>query len=233
MKALLAGFGFPYEWNPKHQAKVGLLPRNGDTKDSDIIWCSVDPCYVFHPSNAFETSDGNITLDVIAHATMFAQSTQGPDSRSSAFERWTISPSQQNVTRTVINAEIQEFPRINESYTGKTYRYAYTVALNSDEHAYFAPSSFLNKYDLIDSSRIQHHFGDDNFPSEFVFVSRQSSSAEDDGWLMGYVVNLQSQTSDLVILNAHDLSHQASIHIPSRIPSGFHGNWLAQTISAA
>jgi carotenoid cleavage dioxygenase-like enzyme len=90
LKTLLAGHAFPYTWNPDHPARVGVLPLEG--RGSDIVWCTVDPCYVFHPCNAFETTDGQVIVDVVAHASMFADSTQGPDSRQSAFERWTIDP---------------------------------------------------------------------------------------------------------------------------------------------
>ena len=227
MKALVAGFGFPYKWNPEHPARVGLLPRNGSS--ADIVWCPVAPCYAFHPSNAFENDDGTVTLDLVTHATMFAESTQGPDSRDVAFERWTIDPSQHSVARKTISSDAQEFPRANENYTGQPYRYAYTVALKIDKDNQFTASQYVYKYDLQTGTRSHYDFGSTQYPSEFVFVPKPHSSAEDDGWLMGYVVNLQTQASELVILNAGDLSHQASVQIPSRIPSGFHGNWIAQT----
>ena len=53
-------------------------------------------------------------------------------------------------------------------------------------------------------------------------------AAEDEGWLMGYVVDMAHQTTDLVILDAHHFSGppQAIVRIPHRIPSGFHGNWV-------
>jgi 8'-apo-carotenoid 13,14-cleaving dioxygenase len=46
---------------------------------------------------------------------------------------------------------------------------------------------------------------------------------------MGYVVNTADETTDLVILNAQNFegTPQAVIHIPHRIPPGFHGNWVA------
>ena len=90
MKMVLAGYRFPYTWNPKHPARVGLLPRAGDAED--IIWVPVAPCYVFHPANAFETADGRVVVDVVAHDTMFAHSTQGPDSQASRVpsRRWAM-----------------------------------------------------------------------------------------------------------------------------------------------
>ena len=59
-------------------------------------------------------------------------------------------------------------------------------------------------------------------------MPRKGGTAEDDGWLMGYVVNMAEETTDLVILNAQDFEAAplATVHIPHRIPPGFHGNWV-------
>ena len=227
LKTLLAGHPFPYAWNPEHRARVGLLPREG--RGSDIVWCDVDPCYVFHPCNAFETEDGRVLVDVAAHATMFAESTQGPDSRQAAFERWTIDPAARRVVRQVLDAEPQEFPRCDERRLGKPYRYAYSMPLDREDTALGA-KSFLIKHDLQAGRRETHAFGPQRFPGEFVFVPKHADAAEDEGWLMGYVVNMADQSTDLVILDAQQFSGppQAVVHIPHRVPPGFHGNWVPQ-----
>jgi 8'-apo-carotenoid 13,14-cleaving dioxygenase len=226
MKTLLAGHAFPYSWNPDHKARVGLLPREG--KNEDVIWCDVEPCYVFHPCNAYETDDGMVIVDVIAHETMFASSTQGPDSKKVTFERWTIDAATQKVTRKVIDANPQEFPRLDERLTGKPYRYAYTMPLAFVKDD-FVSAPHLIKHDLHTGTRQLHEFGTECYPGEFVFIPKHANAAEDEGYLMGYVINTASQTTDLVILDAQDFAGKplATITIPHRIPPGFHGNWVA------
>lgn len=226
MKKLLAGYGFPYAWNPSHQARVGLLPREGT--DADVIWCDVAPCYVFHPSNAYETPDGKVILDVCAHRTMFAESTQGPDSDACPLERWTIDPAAQMVTRKVLDKDPQEFPRPNEQLIGKPYRFTYTLALPDGRDPGFVSSTRIYKQDLVDRAREVHDFGPGRIPGEFIFVPREKGKQEDDGWLMGYVIDTASDTTDLVILDAQNFEGRpvAAIHIPHRIPPGFHGNWV-------
>jgi carotenoid cleavage dioxygenase len=225
MKTLLAGHPFPYSWNPEHPARVGLLPREG--LGSDILWCDVEPCYVFHPCNAFETGDGNVIVDVVAHETMFAQSTHGPDSKKVMFERWTIDPQARRVARKVIDPLAQEFPRFDERRIGKPYRYAYTVPLSRHDEE-FLPASHLIRHDLETGKRALHEFGAQRHPGEFVFVPAHAGAAEDEGWLMGYVIDARAQTTDLVIINARDFSGkpQAVVTIPHRVPPGFHGNWI-------
>jgi 8'-apo-carotenoid 13,14-cleaving dioxygenase len=227
MKTLLAGHPFPYAWNPDHKARVGLLPKEG-TND-DVIWCDVAPCYVFHPCNAYETEDGKVILDVCAHDTMFAESKIGPDSASVPFERWTIDPFARRVARAVVDSASQEFPRPNEALMGKPYRYAYAMALPDGFDAASPNQTKLYKHDLVAGTRQVHDFGASRLPGEFVFIPKAGGSAEDDGWLMGYVVDVDSQTTDLVIIDATAFEGppQANITIPHRIPPGFHGNWVA------
>lgn len=227
MKLLLAGHVFPYAWNPGHKARVGLLPREGS--DADVLWCDVEPCAVFHPANAYETADGTVVMDVCAHDTMFATSRIGPDSKHCPFERWTINPHQRIVARTVIDAESQEFPRPDERYIGKPYRYAFTMALPKDHLFEQGADTRLFKHDLERGTREVHDFGTNRHPGEFVFVPKTEMAAEGDGWLMGYVINMADETTDLVILDAQNFTGDpvASVHIPHRIPPGFHGNWVA------
>ncbi|MCA1661277.1 MAG: carotenoid oxygenase family protein, partial [Novosphingobium sp.] len=76
MKTLLGGYKFSYRWNPEHRARVGLLPRDGAAED--VIWCDVEPCYVFHVANSFERVDGTVVIDVCGFESMFAGGTFGP-----------------------------------------------------------------------------------------------------------------------------------------------------------
>jgi carotenoid cleavage dioxygenase len=44
--------------------------------------------------------------------------------------------------------------------------------------------------------------------------------------LMGFVYDQATDRSDLAILDAQTLDDVASIHLPHRVPAGFHGNWI-------
>jgi carotenoid cleavage dioxygenase len=227
MAALMGGESFPYRWNPKHDARIGLLPKEG--KGSDIIWCDVEPCYIFHPANAYETADGKVIMDAAVHANMFADGAMGPDSKRTPFERLTIDPVAKKVTRKVIDATSQEFPRPDERRMGKPYRYAYTMALPEDRDPAFMGDSRLFKHDLEAGTRKTHDFGAGKMPGEFVFVPAHANSGEDEGWLVGFVIDTEKKTTDFVILDARNFTGapQATITIPVQIPPGFHGNFVA------
>ena len=225
MRAVLGGHVFPYRWNSAHPARIGLLPRAGDA--ADIIWCELDPCFVFHVANAFDGEDGSVTLDIIVYATMFASGASGLDALG-RLERWTIDPTTRCVARQVIDATPQEFPRIDERRFGQRHRYAYTVAVPPDGDPQLRGATQLYKHDLEMGGRKVHEFGEGRVPGEFVFVPETLEAGEDAGWLLGLVINVAEETTDLVVLDARRFESDpvARVSIPHRIPPGFHGNWF-------
>ncbi|WP_439817309.1 carotenoid oxygenase family protein [Zavarzinia sp. CC-PAN008] len=226
MSAVMAGYSFPYVWNPKHKARVGLLPRNG-TAD-DVIWCAVDPCYVFHVANSYEDEQGRVIVDSAVYETMFKDGMDGPNGRSLGLERWTIDPVAKRVARATIDAAPQEFPRPDERFFGAAYRHAWSMGLPGEGGEGFMGPQPLYHHDLETGTRRARDFGTGAVPGEFVFVPRSADAAEGDGWVLGYVIDTATDTTDLVILDALDIEGEAvaRVHIPHRIPTGFHGNWM-------
>lgn len=230
MKAMIGGHSFPYRWNPDHQARIGLLPRGGG--NGDVIWCPVDPAYVFHLANSFDDADGRVVLDVVAYETMFADGRHGPDGRNLGLERWTVDPVARTVERRTLDASPQEFPRPDERRWGQPYRFCYTMALPETAEDRFVGATRLYRHDLAAGTRQVHEFGPGRHPGEFVFVPAHARAAEDEGWLIGLVIDLPNETTDLVILDARAFAGPpvASIRIPHRVPPGFHGNWLPAAV---
>lgn len=223
MPAARAGVGFPYRWNDAHPARVGLLPREGSA--DEVIWCDVAPAQVFHPCNAYDLPDGRVVMDVAVHDRMFDEERPtGPGATTVTFERWTCDPVARRVDRQIIDTLPQEFPRFDERLTGKPYRYAYCVTL-----AEAGDVSGVIAHDLETGDRKLHDFGRGRIPGEFVFVPRHPDAGENDGWLMGLVVDVRRAATDLVLLDARDITAPpvAVVALPQRVPLGFHGNWIA------
>lgn len=223
-KRLLRGSLMPYGWNPRHEARIGLLPRADEATADDILWCGIDPCFVFHTCNAYDLPDGRVQLDVVVHDRMFADSMTGPDSRRVTFERWLLDPQRGTTARTVVDERGQEFPRMNETLATRPYRYAYTVSVGGTTQ----DGTCLLKHDLETGRTEVHRHGPGRETGEAVFVPRAGAAAEDDGWLLSFVYDANCRTSDLVILNAQDVTGppQAVVHLNHRVPHGFHGNWI-------
>ena len=58
-----------------------------------------------------------------------------------------------------------------------------------------------------------------------------AGAAEDDGWVISFAYDAEPDGSDVVILDAADFTGDpvATIHLPQRVPFGFHGNWVPDT----
>ncbi|MBO6525407.1 carotenoid oxygenase family protein, partial [Erythrobacter sp.] len=223
MDAVEAGLPVPYVWNVDHPARVGLLPREGSA--DEIIWCAVDPAFVFHPCNAYDLPDGRAVVDVAVHHKLFSEDTAEPGGSKVTFERWTCDPKAKTVDRQVIDSVPQEFPRYDERLTGKPYRYAYTVTLDEGRDP---PFHGVIAHDLETGERKVHDFGERCIPGEFVFVPRSPDADENDGWMMGYVLDVSRNHTDFVLLDARDVSADpvAVVPLPQLVPLGFHGNWI-------
>jgi carotenoid cleavage dioxygenase len=89
-------------------------------------------------------------------------------------------------------------------------------------------SNALIKQDLLRGTTQVHRLPRGAAASEAVFVPREHSTAEDDGYALAYVHNPDRGASDLVILAAQDFTGEpvARIHLPGRVPLGFHGSWI-------
>jgi carotenoid cleavage dioxygenase len=218
---LAEGHPLPYRWNPAYGARVGLLPREG--KAEEVVWCEVEPCYVFHPMNAYDGADGRVVLDVVRHPRMFATDVLGPNEGPPTLERWTVDPQGGSVKEERLDDRGQEFPRHDERRVGKPYRYGYTADFGAG-----AAWGGLLKHDLRDGKREVHREGRARLFMEPVFVPRTPDAEEDDGWVMAYVYDAATDGSDVVILHAQDFAGGplATIHLPARVPFGFHGNWV-------
>jgi carotenoid cleavage dioxygenase len=220
MTAAITG-KFPYVWNRNQQPRVGLIPRN--TNDTKTIWVEAPSCGVYHVMNAFDTTDG-IILDVIKNAMNFDAEILKRQKKQNTLVRWTINLTSGKLTETQLSEHSVEFPRINEQQFGQEYNFGYTACLSADVE--FGP---LYKHDLSKGTTLVHDFGKGRSAMEPVFVPRPDAKTEDDGWLMSYVFDENTNKTDVVILDALNFQADpvATIHLPVRVPYGFHGNWIA------
>ena len=212
--------GIPFLWNEDAGARLGFMRR--DVENAPVDWIEIDPCYVFHPANAF--SDGNqVTLDVARYETLW----QG---RSDSFDiaklhRFEVDLDSQNVRETPLDDRGIEFPRINDTRTGLTNRFAYAV-WNRDEAG--EPGNGLVRYDLVNGTRSVFDSGLDWIPSEAVFVPSADDASEGDGWLLCYGFDAARNESELAVFDATSIEGGpiAQATLPQRVPVGFHGSWI-------
>jgi carotenoid cleavage dioxygenase-like enzyme len=216
-----AGSRFPYAWSAGRPARVGLLPREGNV----VRWFDIDPCYVFHPVNAYET-DGICVVDVIRHDRVFDRNLYAPGESMPTLWRWRLDLARGTVSTEQLDDIPQEFPHIDGRCKTGEHRYVYTVAMQAGSGV--LGGSALLRHDLVRGTVDVHDFGPLSETGEPAFIPRHAMSAEDDGWLLTYVYDGQTDRSRLVVLDASDVAGRpvAEVHLPVRIPSGFHTTWL-------
>ncbi|HWE65277.1 MAG TPA: carotenoid oxygenase family protein [Acidimicrobiales bacterium] len=226
MEMVTSGASFPYRWDDDYPARVGLLPRDGD--ETEPVWHDVEPCYVFHPMNAYDEPDGDgIVLDVARHPAMFRTSLLGPNEGPPTLERWHLDGHGGPVKEERLDDQGQEFPRVDERRVGLPHRYGYSVTFGPTGGVLGSDSGLL-RHDVVAGTSQRRSFGPGATLGEAVFVPRHESAAEADGWVITLVHQRETDSSSLYILNAEDLcgEPQAIVQLPQRVPDGFHGNWV-------
>ena len=222
--ALAAAGRFQFRWNPEYTPRIGLLPRTS-TDAADIVWCEIDPCYGYHPMNAYDADDGTVIVDICRYDVMFARDILGPagDCLPTLY-RWTVDPVRRTVRQEQLDDRTMEFPRVASSVSTRRHRYGYGAGVGEGFSA-----GDLIKHDLDKETVEVHALGPGRGSSEPDFVARNDAVSEDDGWLMSYVYDAATDRSELIILDARDLTAEpvARVLLPQRVPFGFHGNWIS------
>ena len=217
------GTGMPFRWEPANGARLGVMPRDGG--NDDVRWIEIEPCYVFHPLHAYDDGD-RIVMDVVRHPTMFSSSTIGPEEPTApTLDRWVIDPVAGTVESSRLDDRSQEFPRLDERLVGRRHRYGYAVELVKDGSF---DAGGIVKNDLVTGASQVHRLEPGRAASEAVFVPASATAGEDEGWLLAPVYDAATDRSDVIVLDAGDFTAApvATIHLPVRIPFGFHGSWV-------
>ncbi|GLY63929.1 carotenoid oxygenase family protein [Amycolatopsis taiwanensis] len=195
--------GMPFRWDDGYGARIGVLSRTDPA--GDVRWYPIEPCYVFHVLNAHEVNH-EIVLHVVRYPHLWRE---GSEDRLADLWRWRIDTRTGTVHEEQLDDRACEFPRIDDRFAGLDVRYGQVTARDA-----------LIRYDLHTGAATTHTFAPGRTPGEAVFAPPN--------WLITYVYDQSTGTSEVVILDATDLrTVVATVHLPGRVPQGFHGNWIA------
>ncbi|MBL1075732.1 carotenoid oxygenase family protein [Nocardia sp. 2] len=223
--------GIPYRWSDSYQPRIGLLPRSGG---GEVIWYDVEPGALLHVSNAHEDEHGRVIVegprfDRPAWESSWKWWVGAPGypvspNGGALHHRYVLEPGKSTAREELLDTLITDFPTVNENYLGRRNRYSYAVAF---------PGSGLDgmgivKYDNDTGARALWRGGPGRVPGEAVFVPAADATGEDDGYLLTLVSDAAARTSELLILDAHDLTAPpvAVVELPRRVPGGIHGSWI-------
>jgi carotenoid cleavage dioxygenase len=215
---------FPFSWNNDHQARIGLLNRK--TNDGVIKWFSIDPCYFFHTVNAYEDERGNVIVDAMKYQKLFDEDWNGPFTEFPPhLTRWSLNLSTGNASEQQLDDLPAEFPRMHPDLNGKVNRYGYSLGVGSGQKPDFGR---IIKYDFAKNTNEVYELSEEMEGAEPVFIPAENQKSEDEGYLLLYVYNKETNKSDLVIFDAQSIKSgpRATVKLPQRVPFGFHGSWV-------
>ena len=225
--------GMPIRWSDDYASRFGVMPRAGS--DADVKWFDVNPCYVFHTLNSYEDGD-EIVVNGCRLREIWRDSSEiavndAPDPADSPMMwEWRLNMKTGTVSERQIDDRGSEFPKLPDSLVGLQNRYGYCLSMGDGGISGVSEGGATVKYDLANGGTSElHNFPKSHFPGEPSFVPAEGAKNEDDGYLMTYVYAGDTDTSYLAILDASNIASDplAEIHVPKRVPTGFHGTWIA------
>ena len=224
-RAMAGGPAVGFE--PEHGSRIGVVPRFGT--DADVRWFDVETGVVVHTANAWDDGDEVVlqasrskTADIAGAGT--SEGNNLSDNQGRLYE-WRINLKTGAVSERRLSDTPCDFTRVNDNYACHQTQYAYAAVFNPTR-----PFSFdgVMKYDNATGITTQYLHGDQRFGGEAVFAPGSNASAEDDGYLICFVHDEQTDQSECVILDARDIESGpvARLIMPFRVPYGFHAGWV-------
>jgi len=225
----------PFQFEENRGSRFGILPRHAK-KQSEIKWFRSASCFVFHVANCYEEgnevvliacrsdSTGSLGLDKTGH---------NPDFDPYLY-RWRFNMDTGKVKESKLGNFRCEFPRVNEELNGYKNRYAYVMrfrVMNVPLIDAVVKCDFGDGHDKVEFTTFE--FGLGKSAGECVFVPRKEAESEDDGYLITFVYDEHTDSSELYVLDAKQLDDSekavvARIALPRRVPYGFHGKWITR-----
>ena len=228
LPSMLEG-GSPFRWDPDHGTRIGLLPRSG----GEMRWFEIADGYVNHYWNAWEEDDVITFSGSSIVGTSFtvgeggAADDEGADSEPGRPTRYTVDLARGTASSELIDDLGADFPHINDAFTGVRSRYHSISAFSGPADA-VGHFDTVVQYDDLTGRRVDWFAGPGTVVGDAAFAADPDGTAEDDGWLMVTVHDRATGDTDLAVIDAHDVAAGpvARIHLPRRLPFGFHAGWF-------
>lgn len=234
--------GILFQWEPSLDQVYIVCPKGGDA--GDVRFFHAPNAMPGHVVNAFD-DNGKLYLDLpvaLDNVFWFFPDKDGkyppPGSFGTEVTRWCFDMNDKNsqASPNVISTMAAEFPHCDDRYVGKPYKYGFMQASDptqpyNPERAGPIMGFFFNTFLTMDMStgKADTWFcGDTSSTQEPVFAPKSANAPEGDGYVLGIVNRRDENRSDLVILDAMNMSEGpvANIKLPVRLKYGIHGNWV-------
>jgi carotenoid cleavage dioxygenase len=215
---------FPFHWDPDGPSRVGIMPLGGPA--SAMRWVDVDPFMVFHGLNAHRDGD-DVVVQVHKLPSAF-----GPDGDlpASFLHEWRVDTSgdRLRLREQPLSDVDMDMPTIDRRRTGRPVRHGWFVTHDRDGPYGGFEFAGLNHLDLRTGRDDRWEPGEMERANEAFFVPDGDRADEGEGWLLSYLYDRTTDRSSLGIFDAQAVADGpvARVHLPARVPYGFHGLWV-------
>jgi carotenoid cleavage dioxygenase-like enzyme len=213
LAAVMRG-GSLLSWQPDRGTRVAFMPRDG----SAVQWIDIEPFWVWHFANAFDSPDGTVTIDYVEHSYPggFAQVTTP---NRSVLARATCNPVTGAIRRTQLGDSTGlEFPRVDDRLLTKQHNWISTVGKSGSDTGDLDSLWFHN---LATDTDIAWS------PGVAIGEPIYIPGTRHDYW--GAIgTDPSDMRSRFYLLAADDPSSGplATVELPTRVPAGLHGSWI-------
>nr|BAN15737.1 9-cis-epoxy-carotenoid dioxygenase [Dianthus caryophyllus] len=218
--------GSPVVYDKEKTSRFGILPKYARNSE-DMQWIEVPDCFCFHLWNAWEEPETD-EIVVIGSCMTPADSifNECDENLSSVLSEIRLNRKTGKSTRREILKESDqmnlEAGMVNRNMLGRKTRYAYLAIAEP-----WPKVSGFAKVDLFTGNVTKFIYGDNKYGGEPLFLPREDGTSEDDGHILTFVHDEDKWESELQIVNAATMEVEALVQLPSRVPYGFHGTFIA------
>ncbi|MEM7017810.1 MAG: carotenoid oxygenase family protein, partial [Pseudomonadota bacterium] len=219
-------------WRPELGTRVLAIAKDDLTQQQ---WYELPAGFQFHFGNAWEDKDGRIQCDVcladnadnVFKDLSLIMQGKYVNSNATLCHLVTLDPKQKTAKLERFSDLESEFPRVDPRKVGQRNRYLFTLA--SDDYSTSPTFNYLIRRDMETGKEMRYQAGDNINLEEHIFIPKPGGTGEDEGWLMGTLLDWKAGVTRVQILDAAHIEGgpiaTASLDYP--LPLGFHGNFRA------
>ncbi|KMZ63123.1 Nine-cis-epoxycarotenoid dioxygenase 2 [Zostera marina] len=218
--------GSPLVYDDKKVSRFGILPKHSNDS-GDLIWIDVPDCFCFHYWNAWEETESDEIVIIGSCMTppdsIFNEQNPTIPPTTILTEIRLNTKTRESTRRPIVPELNLEVGMVNRNLLGRKTEYVYLAIAEP-----WPKVSGFAKVDISTGHVTKYMYGEERYGGEPYFVPNETDieGKEDDGYILTYVYDEKTSESKLLVVNASDLSLEASVSMPERVPYGFHGTFV-------
>lgn len=250
--------GRPFDFQRGEPLRFGILPRYG--APADCVWIDAECGFAYHVVNCWDDPGDADRVVVIlcrmreTRALGMADSVQrhpngqvgvsqegpeaGPFVEEGFLHRYVLDVQARRVVESAPLCAIpSDFPCVHPARVGRPTRFAYAAGERSGTHDSITMFDALLKHDLASGDLVRRPLPQGTLCGDVAFAPATPRGpvpvSDDDGHVLLLTHVLAEDRAELLVLDGRDILAPpvAVVHIPVRVPFGFHCEWVAGPLS--